>query len=170
MKKDILGLSVDAWQLNAARVLDKLLDLVVEAGGDIASIWEPWEGTEYRVLDKFFPGTRVLNLKALSSATFVLNRTYIRVTLGPNPLSDCFFQKQSGITDNLISSGMSSTQLEFANWWCAPRKSEYEYLSDEEVLASAQQLLEYLQREDDSIAFFEKKTLLHIITKGKKSK
>ena len=136
---------LSGWNLTAARILSELLDLVIKAGGYRVGKWSPFEQDEYYVVDESFPGSRILRLKTLESARFILDETYYDVEFGSNPLCDVSFRKQEKIENDTISNGLAPCRLEF-EWWAVPNKNEYSYLTDEEISESAASLLNYLKQ------------------------
>lgn len=130
------------WKLNAARVLDALIDVVEANCGYQTEKWPfPQSPTpKYAVVDECYPGTRVLGLRALTHLSFVHNGIYYYVQLGNNPFLSCSYLKEIPDKDK-VSSAQIAEDLSL-EWFVG--KSEYAYLSDEEVNKNAVSLFEFL--------------------------
>lgn len=137
-----MNIYFSGWKLNAARILDALID-VVEANGGYLVESEPFTQIHpsiYRVTDENYPGTRVLAMRALTHLSFAYDGLFYHVQLGNNPFLGCVYIKEKPVEDK-IASGISSESLSL-EWFLG--KSEYAYLSDQEVKDNAESLLHFL--------------------------
>ena len=130
------------YNFNAARILDRMIDLVKEAGGYLVDtapfVLEP---RQFVIPDENQPGSPELTLRATTYIEFVLNGRFLYVQLGSNPFLDCLYVSEN--TDgSTISAAAEGREMNISDWWVG--YSEYDYLDAKGVEANAKALLAYL--------------------------
>lgn len=134
-------LTLGGWNLNAARILDRMIDKIEKAGGHLVDTW-PFTAIPrlYEVKDEYLPGSPVLTLWARSYLSFVLDGSYIYVQLGQNPMLDMLYvkEKTDGKTISAVPEGKELP-------WCwYVTEDVYAHLDDEQVDKAAESLLTWL--------------------------
>lgn len=134
-------LTLKGWPLNAARILDRMIDNIYDAGGYLVERW-PFVDTAngFYVKKEYEPGSPELLLRARSYISFVINETYVYVQLSSNPFMDCFYTKEI-VINGTISRNPAGIDLPWV-WFAGD--NEYAYLTDKEVSTSAERLFEWL--------------------------
>ena len=135
-------LTLRGWSLNAARILDRMIDKIETAGGHLVDTW-PFTVIPrlYEVKDEYLPGSPVLTLRVRSYLSFVLDENYIYVQLGQNPMLDMLYVKEH--TDGkAVSVSPEGKELPWC-WYVT--EDVYAHLDDEQVDKAAESLLTWLQ-------------------------
>lgn len=134
------------WPLNAARILDCMYNMIIEAGGYIVERWPFTSALKpFEVVNEFEPGRPTIRLRVCRYLSFVINdrdtnSVFIDVNFSDNPFFDHYYTKE--ITDGVKVSQPQTAEILKIDWYKGA--SEYEYLSDEQVKESAKGLLEWL--------------------------
>ena len=134
-------LTLGGWRLNAARILDRLIDVIHDNGGYLVERAPFIETTDvFLIKNENEPGSPQYFLRTRTYVSFVKNDRYIYVQLGENPFMDCFYIKE------LVSDGTVSRQPEGRElpWDWFKGDDNYAYMTDREIGANATSLFEWL--------------------------
>ena len=162
---EVTKITLRGYNLNAAKILDKMIDIVVSNGGSLVET-KPYVITPrlYVVKDESQPGAPEEILRVRSYVEFVLNETFYYVQLGGNPFLDCLYIKEN-IYDETVSSPQKGAELSLS-WFVG--KSEYAHLDDDAVVKNAQALFQHLLEQPVTTAHPTKKRTAFRRLKGAK--